>query len=64
MGLDIQYSAVGVTDPVSGYNRIHIFIAGDLSEDRNLHEKTRHCKALSDFCYALSLPKTPLIDYN
>ena len=34
MGLDIQYSAAGVTDKDSGYDRIHIFVAGKFSDER------------------------------
>ena len=34
MGLEIPYSVVGVTDKDSGYDRIHIFIAGDLSAEK------------------------------
>ncbi|MER2151791.1 MAG: class I adenylate-forming enzyme family protein, partial [Candidatus Limivicinus sp.] len=34
MGLEIPYSVVGVTDKDSGYDKIHIFIAGDLSAEK------------------------------
>ena len=69
MGPEILYSVAGVTDEESGYDRIHVFVAGSLSADekmsiaqaiRSWQQREAKLYPIEDIHFIKELPKTSI----